>query len=90
MEKKKLICAYDRFVKSVVNLKKTDGNDFFDQSKYKVLTFLPSETFQDDTEDMEIDNLEDENDDDYEDIPDEVIFSPVTSKLLKNRFDLVV
>ena len=84
MEKRKLICAYDRFVKSVINLKKTDGNNFFDQSKYKHLTFLQSETFEDDTENMEID----EDDDDYEDIPDEVIFSPVSSKFFKKLFQM--
>ena len=43
-----------------------------------------SETFEDDTENMEID----EDDDDYEDIPDEVIFSPVSSKFFKKLFQM--
>ena len=77
-EKLKLCAAYNRFVKSATKLKKTDGPDFFNPSNYKVLTYFQNKSSQtnDDIEDMDIDDEVDENDDDYEDIPDEVIFSP--------------
>ena len=62
-EKKRLISAYDQFVRNFTKLRKTDGSDLFNPSKYHVLTY-----FQDQTENG-IENMEvDDNDDDYEDI----------------------
>ena len=77
-EKKKLVTTYDRFVKAVTKFNKKDGNDFFEYSKFKLLTYFEDNTTDNDVdEDMDIDVNDmdvDDDDDNYEDLPDKVIF----------------
>ena len=64
-EKKRLISAYDQFVRNFTKLRKTDGSDLFNPSKYNVLTYFQNQT-KNGIENMDTDELDD--DDDYEDI----------------------
>ena len=84
-EKKKLVTTYDRFVKAVTKFQKKDGNNFFEYSKFKLLTYYEDNTNDnDEDEDMVVDD--DDmilDDDDFEDMPGEVIFSPEFSILFK-------
>ena len=77
-EKKKLVTTYDRFVKAATKFNKTDGNDFFEYSKFKLLTYFEDNTTDNDKdEDMVVDDIDmdvDDDDDNYEDLPNKVIF----------------
>ena len=65
-EKKKLLKAYNRFIKSATILRRNEGPDFFDSENYKILTTISMQIPQNDMDgDFELMDLE-ENDDDEE------------------------
>ena len=61
-----MVKAYDRFIQSATKFRRNDGPDFFDSENYKILTTIPMQIPQNDTDDdFELMDLE-ENDDDEE------------------------